>query len=68
MTSKFYENNINIKKIGEMYELTVKVKLIKLPISSSDFIALSPLTTPPKNTWVGLASLMTTSEKVGGPV
>lgn len=57
-----------LKKIGEMYELTVKVKLIELPISSSDFIALSPLTTPPKNTWVGLASLMTTSEKVGGPV
>lgn len=51
-----------------MYKLTVKVKLIELPISSSDFIALSPLTTPPKNTWVGLASLMTTSKKVGGPV
>lgn len=45
-------------------ELTVNVKFTKLPISSSVFMALSPLTRPPKETWLGLASLLGTAKSM----
>lgn len=49
----------------ELNNLTLNVKLIRLPISSSDFMALSPFTVPPNVTWLGLASLWRTSRSVG---
>ena len=45
-------------------ELTLNVKLTKLPISSSVFIALSPFTRPPKVTWLGRASLLGTGRRL----
>lgn len=42
----------------QLLQLTLNSYSIKLPTSSSDFIACSPTTVPPKYTWEGLATLL----------
>lgn len=54
----------DLKRFFSRIKLTLKVKMMRLPTSSSVFIALSPVTAPPKKTWLGRASLKKTSRRL----